>query len=110
MFAVRTSLSDPERLKLDIKRMIEARQADSELVKLDKTIDFLVESGYAESIMEAAYRFCRHTEGIDMTLTGTSSVSHLADNLSSILKPELPQDVLNILENMFGRVDCVSGE
>ena len=110
MFAVRASLSDPKQLKLDVKKMLAEAQVDRELVKQDKTIDFLIDNGYAESIMEAAYRFCRYTKGIDVTLMGTGTLAHLEDNLSSISKPPLPEIALRKLESMFGRVDCVSGQ
>jgi aryl-alcohol dehydrogenase-like predicted oxidoreductase len=59
--------------------------------------------------MEAAYRYCRHTKGIDVVLTGTSSPSHLKDNLASIQKSPLPKDILEKLEKLFGNVDCISG-
>jgi aryl-alcohol dehydrogenase-like predicted oxidoreductase len=110
MFAVRRSLSDPAQLKLDVQRMIASGQVDTNLVKEDNTIDFLVEKGYAETIMEAAYRYCRHSGGIDVTLTGTGSAEHLLTNLKSLSMPPLPREALRMLERMFGNVDCVSGQ
>lgn len=110
MFAVRSSLSDTSKLALDVRKMIEAHQADENLVKEENTLDFLIDNGYAGSITEAAYRFCRHTKGIDVTLTGTGSLEHLASNLTSLAMPPLPQDALEMLERMFGNVDCVSGQ
>ncbi len=110
MFAVRGSLSDPRQLKLDIQKMLAAGQVDERLVKQDGTLDFLVDQGYAGSVIEAAYRFCRYTKGVDVTLIGTGTLGHLADNLRSVAKPPLPATVLARLETMFGRVDCVSGQ
>jgi aryl-alcohol dehydrogenase-like predicted oxidoreductase len=110
MFAVRNSLSKPEELKLDVRKMIAAHQVDQALVKEEHTLDFLIDNGYSKTIMEAAYRFCCHTAGIDVTLTGTGSAEHLAENIRSIQMPPLPQEALERLEAMFGRVDCVSGE
>lgn len=110
MFAVRSALSDPEMLKPDIRKMLSAGQADPSLVKEEHTLDFLIREGGAESVMEAAYRFCRHTNGIDVTLTGTGSPEHLLQNLNSISLPPLPDRVLDQLARMFGNVDCVSGE
>ena len=110
MFAVRNSLSNPAELKLDVRRMIAARQVDESLVKEEHTIDFLIDDGYAKTLMEAAYRFCRHTAGIDVTLTGTGNPEHLAENIRSIQMPPLPREALDRLEAMFGKVDCVSGE
>jgi L-galactose dehydrogenase len=110
MFAVRKALSDPAQLREDVLKILAAGQADPNLVKLDNTLDFLTEEGYARTIMEAAYRFCRHTTGINVTLTGTGDVKHLEDNLKSLALPPLPDHVLERLDAMFGRVDCVSGQ
>ncbi len=110
MFAVRSSLSDPTSLKLDVRKMIEAHQADGDLVKETDTLNFLIDNGYADSIVDAAYRFCRHTKGINVTLTGTGNAQHLASNLKSLAGPALAKDALEKLELMFGNVDCVSGQ
>lgn len=109
MFSVRDSLSDPSKLKLDVQKMIAENQVDTHLVKEDNTLDFLIENGYVKSIVEAAYRFCRHTPGIDVTLTGTGCLDHLAQNVNSLNLPPLPDEALEKLEKMFGNVDCVSG-
>ena len=110
MFAVRSALSNPEQLKVDIQRILDKAQADPALVKDGTALDFLTESGAAGSIMEAAYRFTRHTKGINVTLTGTGNPGHLTDNLKSIQMPPLPEKTLEKLKAMFGKVDCVSGQ
>ncbi|MDR3166706.1 MAG: aldo/keto reductase [Treponema sp.] len=110
MFAVRKALSDPAQLAIDIRRILERGQADPALVKEEETLDFLIREGGAASVTEAAYRFCRHTPGIDVVLTGTGNAAHLKDNLRAIGKPPLPGAVLAQLEAMFGAVDCVSGQ
>jgi aryl-alcohol dehydrogenase-like predicted oxidoreductase len=103
MFAVRTALSNAEQLKKDIAKILEHGQADPALVKREGTLDFLMRDGCAGSIMEAAYRFCRHTPGIDVVLTGKGSAANLKENLAAIQGPKLP-------EAMFGGADCVSGQ
>jgi aryl-alcohol dehydrogenase-like predicted oxidoreductase len=108
MFAVRRALSDPAQLKTDIGRILERGQADPALVAAEHTLDFLAPE--AAGIPEAAYRFCRHTPGIDVVLTGTGSAAHLRDNLRAIQKPKLSGETLARLESMFGAVDCVSGQ
>jgi aryl-alcohol dehydrogenase-like predicted oxidoreductase len=110
MYAVRAARANPKQLKIDIGRILEHGQADPAIVKIDNTIDFLIEKKVVHSIMEAAYRFCRHTQGIHVVLTGTSDSAHLKENIASILKAKLPEDVLNKLDEMFGRVDCVNGQ
>jgi L-galactose dehydrogenase len=110
MFAVRQALSDPAQLKDDVRRILAAGQADPTLVREAGTLDFLTAEGYAGSVTEAAYRFCRHTEGIGVTLTGTGNPGHLDENLKSLAMPPLPGPALERLKAMFGRVDCVSGQ
>jgi aryl-alcohol dehydrogenase-like predicted oxidoreductase len=110
MFAVRSALSNPRQLAIDIERILEHGQADPALVKAERPLDFLVRAGAAASIMEAAYRFCRHTPGVGVTLTGTGSAAHLRENLLSIQGPKLPEEILARLGAMFGGVDCVSGQ
>jgi len=110
MFAVRSALSNPEQLIIDVAKILEAGQADPKLLPKEHTLDFLTRNGVAASIMEAAYRFCRHTKGIDVVLTGTSSKEHLKQNIEAIQKPKLPDEVLEKLDAMFGNVDVVSGQ
>jgi len=110
MFAVRKALSNPAQLEIDIGRILERGQADPALVKTKDTLDFLAYEGIADSIPEAAYRFCRHSPGIDVVLTGTGNAAHLAENLAAIQGPPLPPATLEKLAAMFGKVDCVSGQ
>jgi aryl-alcohol dehydrogenase-like predicted oxidoreductase len=110
MFAVRQALHDPAQLKKDIGKILEKGQADPALLKNENVLDFLVQNGAAASTMEAAYRFCRHTPGIGVVLTGTGDAGHLKVNLASIQKGPLPADTLKKLETLFGGVDCVSGQ
>ncbi len=110
MFAVRSSLSNPAQLKVDLQRILARGQGGEGLTDDGQALDFLLAPGVAKSIMEAAYRFCRHTPGINVTLTGTGSKAHLLDNMRSIEKPPLPKDALDRLRALFGNVDCVSGQ
>ena len=110
MFAVRKALANPEQLEIDIAKILESGQADRADFEVQKPLDFLTHNGVSKSIMEAAYRFCRHTKGIDVVLTGTSNADHLKDNILSIQGDKLPEDILVRLEKMFGNVDCVSGQ
>lgn len=110
MFAVRSALSDPEILEKCIEQMLEKKQADPELLRKDEKLGFLTENGTAASIMEAAYRFCRHTDGINTVLTGTGNVEHLKANIEAIQMPPLPKEILERLDQLFGQVNCVSGQ
>ena len=108
MFAVRSALSNPEQLLTDIGRIIENGQAGEGLTASKDALDFLLSD--AGTVMDAAYRFCRHAPQIHVVLTGTGAADHLRDNLRSINAPPLPAAILERLETLFGCVDCVSGQ
>jgi len=77
---------------------------------LETALDFLTASNAASSLPEAAYRFCRHSDGVTVTLTGTGNEHHLAENLHSLELPPLPAAALERLNALFGGVDCVSAQ
>lgn len=109
MFAVRRALSQPAALEACIAELIANGQLSVADVSLSNPLGFLVESGVATSIQDAAYRFCRHEPGLDVILVGTGNAEHLAANAKSILSPPLPAEVHVRLVRMFGKIDSVSG-
>jgi aryl-alcohol dehydrogenase-like predicted oxidoreductase len=115
MFAVRRALHDPAQLAVTLGQILTRNQGGAGLTADPHVLDFLLEyaeaqPGAAVSLPEAAYRFCRHTPGITVTLTGTGNAEHLAENLRALEKPALPEDALSRLNALFGGVDCVSGQ
>jgi len=50
--------------------------------------------GAAESITDAAYRYARHEQGVDVVLFGTGNKDHVKANVDSILRPALPAPVI----------------
>jgi L-galactose dehydrogenase len=109
MFAVRRALSQPAHLKALIADLKQKGQIDPGTCEADDPLGFLTREGKAATIPEAAYRYCRHEPGIHTVLTGTGNADHLKANVTSLLKPPLPQADLQRLEAMFGKVDSVSG-
>ena len=109
MYAVRRVLKDQKALRDIVADLIKEGQIDPTTVDQNDPIGFLVESGDAESIIEACYRFCRHEPGVSVLLTGTGNVEHLRQNLAAIEKGPLSDDNLKKLNEIFGKVDSVSG-
>jgi len=72
-------------------------------------LGFLRDQAGTHSVVEAAYRFCRHEPGAQVILTGTGDVAHLNANVAAIQAPPLPSDVLARLTRLFGKVASVSG-
>lgn len=110
MFAVRTALSNKSRLLEVMQSLQESGKVDGSAYEAEGPLDFLIKNNESRTVMEAAYRFCRHFKGIDVVLTGTSSVDHLVDNVKSILSPPLSDESLNKIMEIFGDVDSVSCE
>ena len=109
MFAVRRAFSRPEHLATLLDELAARGEVGTALASDDAPLAFLTANGAAASVMDAAYRFCRYTPGLDVILTGTGEVEHLRANVASILRPPLPPDVVARIEAIFGRVDSVSG-
>jgi L-galactose dehydrogenase len=109
MFAVRRALSQPERLKSLVAELVERGALGKDAVDADDPLGFLRRESDAATLPEAAYRFCRHEQGVDVVLTGTGNSQHLKENVAAILKPPLPKAALERLDNLFGELDFLTG-
>ena len=106
---MRNALSRPDYLKKILAELKDKNQIDPALCEMPDVLGFLTDSGKAETLPEAAYRYCRHEPGMDSVLTGTGSVEHLKENVASLLEEPLAAADCERLAGLFGRVDCVSG-
>ena len=102
MFAVRNIFSKPDVLKKTFVELAAEGKVPAALAAADNPLGFLVHSGGAESVVDAAYRFARHQPGIDVVLFGTGNVAHLRSNIASILRPPLPAADVAKLHELFG--------
>lgn len=109
MFAVRRALSRPEVLAEVMARLRERAKLGSDLPAESDSLDFLVHEGGAESLQDAAYRFCRYEPGVHVVLSGTGKVAHLEANAASLNRPPLPEADVERLKELFAAVDDVSG-
>lgn len=109
MFAVRRALSQPARLKEMCVELVEKGAIAKGALDLDDPLGFLLKETDAVTLPEAAYRYCRHEQGVDVVLTGTGNPDHLKENIAAIVKPPLPQAALKKLERLFGGLDTLTG-
>jgi L-galactose dehydrogenase len=109
MFAVRRALSQPDRLKGILTDLMHEGVISKNAAKAQEFIDFMLRESDATTLPEVAYRFCRHEGGVHLVLTGTGNPAHLKANVESILKPPLPNSVLQKLEEVFGDLDHLTG-
>lgn len=73
MYAVRGPLARPAAARALIQKLVETGEIDGRSLDQDP-LAFLISEGAASSLADAAYRFCRHTPGIDVVLTGTARI------------------------------------
>lgn len=109
MFAVRRALSRSDELRRVVTGLVERGEIPAAAVDLEDPLGFLVHEGGAESVVDAAYRFCRHEPGAHVILTGTGRLEHLEQNVRSICRGPLPATDLERWQAIFGAVDSVSG-
>jgi aryl-alcohol dehydrogenase-like predicted oxidoreductase len=110
MFAVRSALSQPQRLREVIRELHDAGRFRDGAVDLDDPLGFLTRDGVAASVVEAAYRFCRDEPGVHVVLSGTGEVAHLQQNIDAMAQPALPPATRQRLVRMFDGIDGVSGQ
>jgi len=109
MFAVRRALSQPKRLKELVRELVDQGKIPRAAVNTDEPLDFVRANGNVATVPEAAYRYCRHTPGVDVVLFGTGNPAHLQENIAAISKPALPHAVLRKLTKLFGNLDHLTG-
>lgn len=115
MFAVRRTLSNPELLQQTMQELAEEGLVDRDAFDADDPLGFLtagdaqVNGQIAQTLTEAAYRYCRYEPGAHVVLSGTGNVHHLEQNTDALLQPPLPQAHVDRINELFARVDTVSG-
>jgi aryl-alcohol dehydrogenase-like predicted oxidoreductase len=109
MFAVRRALSRPDALREAVADLVARGLIDASSFDTDGPLDFLMTEGGAESLPDAAYRFCRWEPGLDVILSGTSSIAHLRENAASLERPPLAPAATDLARQLFAGIDCVSG-
>ncbi|HTT78609.1 MAG TPA: aldo/keto reductase [Stellaceae bacterium] len=104
MFAVRNIFSQPGRLAATLRDLAADGLVPPALADAPDPLGFLVHDGGASSVIDAAYRFVRHEEGVDVVLFGTGDQAHLRSNIASLLKPPLPAADRARLAELFGHL------
>jgi aryl-alcohol dehydrogenase-like predicted oxidoreductase len=104
MFVVRNIFSQPERLAATMRDLMAQGLVPAEIAETLDPLSFLVHQGGASSVPDAAYRFVRHEPGVDVVLFGAGNPEHLRTNITSILKPPLPEADRQLLAVLFGHL------
>ena len=107
MFVVRNMFSQPDYRRDVFAKLVEDGQLDKSILADGDPLGFLMSEGGAESITDAAYRYARHEQGVDVVLFGTGDKAHVKDNVASILRPPLALPIIERLHASFGHLTGV---
>ena len=107
MFVVRNMFSNAAYRRDVFAKLVEQGDLDASILSDGDPLGFLVSEGAAESITDAAYRYARHEQGVDVVLFGTGNKAHVAANVASILRPPLPPAAIERLHASFGHLTGV---
>jgi L-galactose dehydrogenase len=107
MFVVRNIFSNAAYRRDIAAKLVEQGQLDASILSDGDPLGFLMSEGAAESITDAAYRYARHEQGVDVVLFGTGNKDHVKANVESILRPALPAPVIDRLHRSFGHLTGV---
>lgn len=107
MFVVRNIFSNAAYRADIFAKLVAQGELDASILSEGDPLAFLVAEGAAESITDAAYRYARHVQGVDVVLFGTGNKAHVKDNIDSILRPPLPAPLIERLHASFGHLKGV---
>lgn len=107
MFVVRNIFSRPEALTRCMADLAAAGLVPAELAAQREPLAFLIHDRGAADLTDAAYRYARHEPGADVVLFGTGDTAHLRANVTSILRPKLPEVDTAKLAALFGHLQGV---
>ncbi|MCP5531353.1 MAG: aldo/keto reductase [Opitutaceae bacterium] len=109
IFTVRKVFGTPGRLQEVLDDLVARGLVDAEAVAGDDPLGWIVESGAATSVIEAAYRYAAYTDGVTAVMNGANDIALLEQNVASVLKGPLPDAARERLGRVFGRVEEAIG-
>ncbi len=104
IYTSRRVMSDPRRLREVVADLAARGVVSDDVASAKEPLGWLVESGEAASLVEAAYRYAAYTEGVSAVMTGTIDAGHLEQNVESVLKGPLSAEATARLRSEFGAV------
>lgn len=107
MFVVRNIFSNAAYRRDIFADLVKQGHLEASILAQGDPLGFLVGEGAAQSITDAAYRYARHEQGVDVVLFGTGNKAHVKDNVDSILRPPLAPPIIERLHASFGHLTGV---
>ena len=104
IYTSRSVMSDPRRLREVVADLAGRGVVSDDVASAEEPLGWLIESGQAGTLVEAAYRYAAYTEGVSTVMTGTIDPAHLEQNVASVLRGPLSAEAIERLRREFGSV------
>ena len=104
IYTSRSVMSDPGRLREVVADLAGRGVVSDDVASAEEPLGWLIESGEAGTLVEAAYRYAAYTEGVSTVMTGTIDPAHLEQNVESVLEGPLSAEATERLRREFGSV------
>jgi aryl-alcohol dehydrogenase-like predicted oxidoreductase len=105
VFTVRNLFWNQQRLSEVIADLKQRGKIDTDQISTEKPLNWIVEEGAANTLVEAAYRFAGYTDPVTVVMCGSKQIPELDENIDSINKGPLPREVVEKLRDQFGNID-----
>ena len=104
VFTVRNLFWNPKRLREVIADLKQRGLLADDTIGDENPLDWLLEDGECGSLVEAAYRYAAHTDGVTTVMCGTIDVQELEEDVEMIQKGPLSADKIGRLKLTFGHI------
>lgn len=104
IFTVRRVFGAPGRLQEVVRDLKKRGFIAPDALDDSDPLGWLLEQSDADTLIEAAYRYAAHTDGVTLVMNGANDVGLLEQNVQTIHKGPLPPAVIERLEMIFGGV------
>ena len=104
IYTSRRVMSDSGRLREVVADLAVRGVVSDDVASAEEPLGWLIETGEAETLVEAAYRYAAYTEGVSTVMTGTIDPVHLEQNVESVLEGPLSAQAIARLRSEFGSV------
>lgn len=109
VFTVRNVFWNEQRLEEVISELKNAGKIPMESLPEKKPLQWIIDEGAADTLVEAAYRYACYTDPVTTVMCGSKKIEELEENIHSIEKGDLPGEVRERLGNIFGSIDVPVG-
>ena len=103
MAVIREKLPKPKLLGDQIKAWKREGLISHDALDDSNPLGWLIK-GEVRSVVDAGYIFASEHPGVSTVLTGTSSISHLQNNVRALQLPNLPESDTHALKRLFGDI------